>query len=530
MKRLLPSGLLLLPLALGQTLTITAPSNKTQVQPGATVKFTVTLNPATDFGAVLLFGTSPLGLLGGQLAAASLSFSATLPTDLKPASYPVTAVGYTTTGSVVISQPVTLQVGLTPGSLTVTPGKMFFNSIGAQLPALAGGTLADGTIEDFTESPVVTWKSSNNNVATVSADGLVTAIANGTAMVTAQYGSYSGSVNVTVSAPALTCRYGLNTLSANAPSSGGSLTVNVTTNITTCEWSAVSWAPWVTVTAGRLSTGSGTAALAVAGNAGAARTVTVAIAGQNVTISQPASTGPAAISAIANNGVVNGASFVSGGVVPGEIATIFGGNLTTATGINLAGSLPLPAQLMSVQVLVNGTAAPIFAVDNVNGQQQINFQVPYEAGAGATASIQVVNNGLAGNTLTVPVILQPGIFAYTVGSTSYGAILHSDFSLANTASPAVASETVLIYCTGLGPVSPTPADGAAATGAAATAFMPTVTIGGATAAISYSGLAPGYVGLYQINAVVPSGLASGNQPVAITIGGAGSAVVMLPVQ
>ena len=81
--------------------------------------------------------------------------------------------------------------------------------------------------------------------------------------------------------------------------------------------------------------------------------------------------------AIVNNGIVNGASFVTGGIVPGEIATVFGTNLTTATGINLASALPLATQL-NVQVLVNGTAAPIFAVDNVNGQQQINFQVPYE--------------------------------------------------------------------------------------------------------------------------------------------------------
>ena len=102
--------------------------------------------------------------------------------------------------------------------------------------------------------------------------------------------------------------------------------------------------------------------------------------------------------------------------------------------------------------------------------------------------------------------------------------------MANTASPAVAGETVLIYCTGLGPISPTPADGAAASGATTTTFMPTVTIGGATASILYSGLAPGYVGLYQVNAVVPSGLTSGDKPVAITIGGARSAVVMLPVQ
>ena len=82
--------------------------------------------------------------------------------------------------------------------------------------------------------------------------------------------------------------------------------------------------------------------------------------------------------AIVNNGIVNGASFVTGGIVPGEIATVFGTNLTTATGINLASALPLATQLLNVQVLVNGTAAPIFAVDNVNGQQQINFQVPYE--------------------------------------------------------------------------------------------------------------------------------------------------------
>jgi len=530
MKRLLAAAWLPIPLALGQTLTITAPTNNTQVQPGQTVKFTVTMNPATDFGAVALIGTSPLGLMGGQMAAASVALSATLPTDLKPASYTVAAIGFTTVGTEVISQPVTLMVGTTPGSVTVTPSQMFFKSIGAQLPALAGGTLSDGTIEDFTESPLVTWKSSNTKVATVSADGLVTAAGNGTATVTAQYGGVSGSANVTVSAPASPCTYNVDTMSANASASGGSVTVNVTASAARCEWNAVSWAPWVTVTSAKLGLGSGPAVLAVAGNAGAARTATVMVAGQNVSITQAASTGSAAVPAITGSGVVNGASFVSGGVVPGEIATIFGTNLTAATGINLAGSLPLSTQLMNVQVLVNGSAAPIFAVDNVNGQQQINFQVPYETASLASASVQVVNNGLAGNAVVVPVIVQPGIFTYAVGSTLYGAILHADYSLASVTSPAVAGETLLIYCTGLGPVSPAPADGAAASGAATTALTPTVTIGGASATISYSGLAPGYVGLYQINAVVPSGLASGNVPVVIAAGGASSAVAMLPVQ
>jgi uncharacterized protein (TIGR03437 family) len=235
--------------------------------------------------------------------------------------------------------------------------------------------------------------------------------------------------------------------------------------------------------------------------------------------------------AILSNGLVNGASFTSGGIVPGEIATIFGANLTTGTGINLAAELPLATTLLGVQVLVNGTAAPIFAVDNVNGQEQINFQVPYEvAGQGSTATIQVVDNGSPGNSITVPVLAsQPGMFTYTVGSTTYGAILHANYQLANTASPAAAGETVQIYCTGLGAVSPTPADGVAAAGASMTTATATVTIGGASASVGYAGLAPGFVGLYQVNAQVPAGLTSGNQPVIITIGGAQSAIALLPV-
>ena len=235
--------------------------------------------------------------------------------------------------------------------------------------------------------------------------------------------------------------------------------------------------------------------------------------------------------AIVSNGVVNGASFVSGSLVPGEIATVFGQNLTTGSGINLAAEVPLASQLIGSQVLVNGTAAPIFAVDNVNGQEQINFQVPFEVAGQNSATVQVVSNGSPGNSVTVPVVAaQPGIFTYTVGATTYGAILHANYQLANTASPAAAGETVLIYCTGLGLVSPSQQDGAAAAGAALTMLTPSVTIGGVQANIDYSGLAPGYVGLYQINVDIPAGLQSGNQPVIITMNGVQSSIALLPIQ
>ena len=229
-------------------------------------------------------------------------------------------------------------------------------------------------------------------------------------------------------------------------------------------------------------------------------------------------------------GVVNGASFVSGGISPGEIVTIFGENLTSKTGINLAPSLPLPKQLVNVSVTVNGTAAALFAVDNVGGQQQINFQVPWEVGTQSTASIVVTNNGVASSPVSVPVeIAQPAIFNYDSGGKKFGAILHSDFTLVDAAHPAKAGETVLIYCTGLGEVMSPPADGAPAKGQS-TVKVPTVAIGGFITLLNFSGLAPGFVGLYQVNAIVPAGLPSGNQSVLMIVGAAHSNTVLLPIQ
>ena len=70
-----------------------------------------------------------------------------------------------------------------------------------------------------------------------------------------------------------------------------------------------------------------------------------------------------------SSGVVNGASFASGGIVPGEIATIFGTNLTVASGINLTLGLPLVTSFLNGSVMVDGNPAPLFAIDSVNGQE-----------------------------------------------------------------------------------------------------------------------------------------------------------------
>ena len=228
--------------------------------------------------------------------------------------------------------------------------------------------------------------------------------------------------------------------------------------------------------------------------------------------------------------IVNGASFAGGGVVPGGIATLFGTNLTSAAGINLSSGLPLPTIFLKDSLTTGNESVALFAVDNVNGQQQINFQVPWEVASGPNASFTVNNNGTPSASFSAAVLAaQPGIFNYSVGNDTFGAILHANFQLADTGHPAKPGEIVLIYCTGLGAVASPPADGAAGNGQP-TKTTPTVMIGGTHAVVSFSGLAPGFVGLYQINVEVPAGTAAGNQAVVVTMAGASSNSVLLPVQ
>lgn len=228
--------------------------------------------------------------------------------------------------------------------------------------------------------------------------------------------------------------------------------------------------------------------------------------------------------------VTNAASFAAGFVAPGEIATLFGNNLTSATGINLTSSLPLPTEFLDVAVHVNGSPVPLFAIDNVNGQQQINFQVPWEVANQTTATIEVLRSGVVSQSATVPVVAaQPGIINYSSGGNNFGVILHANYQLADIGHPVQAGETVLIYCTGLGVVHSPPADGAAASGQT-TIATPVVTIGGISAAVPFSGLAPGFVGLNQVNVVIPQGVPSGNQPVVLKMGSAASPPVLIPVE
>ena len=117
----------------------------------------------------------------------------------------------------------------------------------------------------------------------------------------------------------------------------------------------------------------------------------------------------------------------------------------------------------------------------------------------------MTNGSTTSNAVTVPLApTAPGMFSSGQNGTGAGAIRHADFSLVNAASPAMGGETVLIYLTGMGAVTTAVTDGVGATAADNTVSVPTVLVGGLQGTVIYSGLAPGFPGLYQMNVALPA--------------------------
>ncbi len=232
-------------------------------------------------------------------------------------------------------------------------------------------------------------------------------------------------------------------------------------------------------------------------------------------------------------GVVNAASSApfTAFISPGEFLTLYGSGLSPATA---SASLPYPTILSGVQVLINETPAPIYYVSPT----QISIIVPYGTVSGLVARIVVNNNGSDSNAVTQYTSLtSPGVFTNNpVGGVGYAAALHPDNSVISKASPAKIGETVAVYLAGMGQVTPAVQDGMAAslTSFSYTTANPQVYLADSAgnfmqANITFSGLAPGYAGLYQMNFTIPSGLASGDTYLEILGPDAGTFEALLPV-
>jgi uncharacterized protein (TIGR03437 family) len=193
--------------------------------------------------------------------------------------------------------------------------------------------------------------------------------------------------------------------------------------------------------------------------------------------------------------VHNAASFTDG-IAAGALETIWGVNL--AGGRVLRATTTWPLELEGISVLLNGAPAPLlYASDS-----QINFYAPADAAAGAGMLEVATPSGARAMTSVNVTAAQPGIFPR--------AILRAGTAELADESPSAAGDYIEIYCTGLGPTY-------ASGDLQRTLDTPTVFIGAAPAVVQYSGLAPGYVGLYQVNVRIPEGLAPGVQPVMISL-------------
>jgi uncharacterized protein (TIGR03437 family) len=235
-------------------------------------------------------------------------------------------------------------------------------------------------------------------------------------------------------------------------------------------------------------------------------------------------TSPPALAA--DGAVVNSASFAKIAIAPGAIITIFGTGLAGST-LSSSGA-PLPTVLGDTSVTFNGITAPLFFVSS----SQINAQAPFDLQTGS-ASIQVRRGNDLSIVRTVSVAaVSPGIFILDQASGA-GAVLHSsDFSLVSSDSPARPGEYLAIYCTGLGPVKIPVKSGDISPSVAPlaeTVYVPTVNIAGVPAFVAYSGLAPSFVGLYQVNVQVPANLPTGSQALQIITLGVASNAGMIAV-
>ncbi len=214
--------------------------------------------------------------------------------------------------------------------------------------------------------------------------------------------------------------------------------------------------------------------------------------------------------------VTNGASFAPAdvvGIAPGSWISIFGSALAGAEAV--ASEIPLPRTLSSTTVKINGTPIPLGYVSPA----QINAQAPVDLPPGlATLVVTSGSTDTAAGQVLVAAA-GPGIFTY---GENRAVATHAGGALITAESPAEPGETIIVYLSGIGPVSPQPATGqAAGTEPLSRAVLPfSAAIGGREAPVDFLGMTPFLVGLAQANLRAPAGAASGDQPVVLTVGGA----------
>jgi len=203
---------------------------------------------------------------------------------------------------------------------------------------------------------------------------------------------------------------------------------------------------------------------------------------------------------------------------PGSLVSVFGSSLSPVN--QVSSFIPLPTALGESCLTVNGLPIPMILVSPT----QINAQLPYQIEGNVTMILRTPGGVSDNFNLTVQPTA-PSIFRTVVAGFEDGVptiIRARNQQLVTLSNPIHREDTITIYLTGLGNTVPAIEAGVAA-GSVPTpvaVVAPSVRIGGQELSVQFAGLAPGQVGVFQINALVPRTVPLGmGLPLLVTQGG-----------
>lgn len=216
---------------------------------------------------------------------------------------------------------------------------------------------------------------------------------------------------------------------------------------------------------------------------------------------------------------------IGGAVAPGTVAQVYGANLATAVTQPGYVNGKLPSNYNGTSVLLGGIPAPLYYLSST----QVNVQVPVELTPGREYQALASLNG----AWSVPTsffidTVSPGIAVY-----ASGAVIAQDiyYGLINEANPAHPGNFVRVYLVGMGATNPAVSTGLPTPDRLHPALVqPTVSLDGSPVTVSYAGLTPRSVGLYQIDFQVPASARTGNLKLLITQNGVPANESYLPVR
>ncbi len=262
----------------------------------------------------------------------------------------------------------------------------------------------------------------------------------------------------------------------------------------------------------------------------ASGTVTIAVFAQNLTTAFTLTVrarGPV----VASSGIVNAAS-LQPGVAPGAIIRIQGTDIASGVDgvVRTNPGVPLPTILAGVTVRFGLLFAPILSISNVNGQESITIQAPFELRTGVTpVTIDVSGFSSTVNAAVVP--YQPGIFeTVAADGKRYATLFRTDGSAVTPENPARRGETIRLQATGLGQVSPPTGTNRPGTADQKVNVQIIVGVNDEGVTLVNAEYAPRNIGLYNVDFVIPEDTTAGaERPLALAIVQAdGSAIFANP--